>query len=85
MVLKINACCRTVVRKFSIGGLCSSAWGLFVCARGLDIIELTKTPLIYSVSRFNFGGLGVVLGGAKLTKPPRGDGTGMLPLIVNDT
>jgi len=29
---------------------------LFVCPGGLDIIKLTKTPLIYSVSRFNLGG-----------------------------
>ena len=41
---------RTVARKFSIGGLC-------VRLGGLDIIILTKTPLIYSVSRFNLGGL----------------------------
>jgi len=31
---------------------------------GLDIIKLTKTPLIYSVSRFQFGGAwSFVLGG----------------------
>jgi len=35
---------------------------------------LTKTPLIYSVSCFNLGGLELCLG-AKLTKTPRGDGT----------
>jgi len=29
--------------------------GLCVCLGGLDIIKLTKTPLIYSVSRFNLG------------------------------
>jgi len=29
----------------------------------------------YSVSRFNLGGLGALFGGAKPTKPPRGDGT----------
>ena len=57
-------------------GLCSSAKRLFVCAGGLDIIKLTKTPLIYSVSRFSFGGLGALFGGAKPTKAPsRGDGT----------
>jgi len=54
---------RTVTRNFSIGGLCSSAGELFVCAEGLDIIKLTKTPLIYSVSRFNLGSLELCLGG----------------------
>jgi len=39
---------RTVARKFNRGAL-------QVCG-GLDI-KLTKTPLIYSVSRFNLGGL----------------------------
>ena len=53
----------SVARKFSTGRLCSSAWGLFVCAGGLDIINLTKTQLIYSVSRFNLGGLELCLGG----------------------
>jgi len=41
----------------------------------LDIIKLTKTPLIYSVSRFNLGELGDLFGEAKPTKAPRGDGT----------
>jgi len=31
-----------------MGGLCSSAGGV-VCAGGIDIIKLTKAPLIYSV------------------------------------
>jgi len=30
--------------------------GLCVCAEWLDILKLTKTPLIYSVSYFNLGG-----------------------------
>jgi len=51
---------RTVARKFS---------------GGLDIIRLTKTPLIYSVSRLNLEGWSFVWG-AKPTKAPRGDGTG---------
>jgi len=42
--------------KFLIGGFC-------VCAGGLDITKLTKTPLIYSVSHFNSGGLELCLGG----------------------
>jgi len=54
--------CRTVARKFSIGGLC-------VCA-GVDIPKLNKTQLVYSISRFNFGGLGALLGGPKPTKAP---------------
>jgi len=53
---------KTVARKFSTGGLCSSAGGI-------DFTKLTKTPLIYSVSRFNLGGgLGALFGGAKHTK-----------------
>jgi len=53
----IHTAFRTVARKFSIGGLCSSVGGL-------DIIKLTKIPLIYSVSCFNLGGnCSFVLGG----------------------
>jgi len=29
---------------------------------GLEIIKLTKTSLIYSVSRFNLGGLAALIG-----------------------
>jgi len=47
---------RTVARKFSIGGLCSSA-------RGLDITKLTKIPLIYSVSLSIWRVLEIFLGG----------------------
>jgi len=60
---------RTVARKFLIGGLCGSAGGLCACAGGLDIIKLTKTPLIYSVSRFNLGGLKLCLGVLNSTTP----------------
>jgi len=52
---------RTVARKFSIGGLYSSAGRL-------DIVKLTKIPLIY------LGGLELGLG-TKPTTAPRGDGT----------
>jgi len=41
---------------------------LFVCVGGLDIIKLTKSPLIYIVLRFNLGGLGAWFGAAKPTK-----------------
>ena len=54
---------RTVARKFSIRGLCSSAGGL-------EIIKLTETPLIHSVSRFKLGGLELCLGGLNPPKPP---------------
>jgi len=58
-------------QKVFNGRLCSSAGGLCVCAGGLDIIKLTKTPLIYSsVSRFNLGGLEALFGGDKPTNPP---------------
>jgi len=36
---------------------------------------LTKIPLVYGVSYFNFGGLGASFGGAKPSKAPRGDWT----------
>ena len=53
---------RTVAWNFSKGSLC-------VCAEELDIIKLTKTPLIYSVSRFNLGGLGAWFGETKPVLP----------------
>jgi len=62
---------------FSIGGLCGSAGG-FAFVRGVDIIKLTKTPLIYSGSRFYLGGLELCLLGLSSPKPPRGDGTGLI-------
>jgi len=51
--------------------------GPYVCAGGLDIPKFSKTPLIYSVSYFNLEGLGALFGGAKPTKVPGGDGTGL--------
>ena len=45
---------------------------------GLDIIKLTKTPLIYSVSRFNLEGLGALFGGISTPNPLRGAGTGLI-------
>jgi len=62
-------------RVFNRGAL-QFCGGLCVCAGGLDIIKLTKIPLIYSVSRINLGGLGALIGGLSQPKPPRGDGTG---------
>ena len=59
---------RTVARKFSIGGLC-------VCTGGLDIMKLTNTPLIYSISRFSLGGLEFCLGRLSPPKPSRGGGS----------
>jgi len=43
-------------------------WGLLVCAGGLDIIKIDKTPLIHNASYFNLGWLGALLRGAKSTK-----------------
>jgi len=37
--------------------------GVYVCAGRLGIIKIDKTPLIYSVSYFNLGGLGALFGG----------------------
>jgi len=42
---------------------------------------LAKTQLIYSVSCFNFRGLGALFWGLILQKPPRGNGTGLLPRL----
>jgi len=41
---------RTVARKFSVGGLCVSAGGIWACARGLDILKLTKSQQLNRVS-----------------------------------
>jgi len=71
-------CLRTVARKFSIGVL-QFCGGLFVCAGGLDITQLTKTLIIYSVSRFNLGAWSFVWG-AKPTKAPVA--TGLYCLLV---
>jgi len=38
--------------------------------RRLDIPNFTKTPLIYSVSYFNLGGLGALFGGLSPPNPP---------------
>jgi len=37
-----NTQCRTVARKFSIGGLGVSAGGLYACAGGLDTLKIDK-------------------------------------------
>jgi len=59
---------RTVATKFSIEGLYVSTGGLCICAgRGS---ALTKIQLIYSVSCFNLGGLGVLFRGDKTPKAP---------------
>jgi len=62
---------RTVARKFSIGGFAVLQWGFAfcVCVGWLDIIKLTKTPFIYSVSRSNLGGLELCLGGLAHQSP----------------
>jgi len=56
--------------------------GLCVCLGGLEIIKLSKTPFIYSVSRLNLGGLGALFGGLSPPKHPRGDGTDDLTIVV---
>jgi len=54
--------------------------GALQFCRGLDI-KLNTTPLIYSVSHFNLGGLGPLFGGTKPTKDPRRDGTEWMSII----
>ena len=41
--------------------------GLSVCAGGIDIVNLTKTPLIYHVSYFNLRDLELCLGRKSMT------------------
>ena len=55
--------CRTVARKCSLGRL-------YIRVGGLDIENLIKTRMIYSVSYFNLGGIGTLFGGVKPTKAP---------------
>jgi len=43
--------------------------GFTFVPRGLDVENLTKTPMIHSVPYYDLGGLSP-------PKPPRGDGTG---------
>jgi len=59
---------RTVDRKCSLGGL-------YLCAGRFDSGNLLKSSLIYSVSYFNLGALGLCLEGRSPPKHPRGDGT----------
>ena len=70
----ICATCRTVARQSSIGGLYVCARGGLRSCRGAGGAwhsNLTKLPLIYSVSYFDLGGgLEAVFGGAKPTKAP---------------
>jgi len=49
--------------------------GLYVCAGRLDIENLLESAVIYSVSYFNLGDLGLCLEGLIPPKHPRGDGT----------
>jgi len=63
---------RTVTRMSSIRG------PLPLCNR-LDIENLIKIPLIYSVSYFHFGGLGALLGG--LSSPKHLMATGLTRFI----
>jgi len=46
-----------------VGGLC-------VCAGGLDIENLIKTPMIHNAPYFDLGELGTLFGEAKPTKAP---------------
>jgi len=56
-----------------MGGFTFVQGGLNVCARGFE-----RKNCIHSVSYFNLGGLGTLFGGAKPTKAPRGDGSGLV-------
>ena len=62
-------CHKTVARMSSIRGL------TFLQGGGAWHPNLTKIPLIYSVSYFNVGEIGALFGG--LSPPPHGDRTAM--------
>jgi len=62
---------RQKVVKRGVLHLCGGA--LRSCRGGLTF-KFEKTPLTYSVSYFNLGGLELCLGGISPPKPPRGDG-----------
>jgi len=59
-------------KVFNRGALQFCGGALRLCG-GLDVIKLSKIPLIYSVSRFNLGGLELFLGGDKPTTAPCDD------------
>ena len=59
-------------------------WETTFVQRGLTLLNLTKNPLIYSVSYFNFGGLVAFLGGLRPPNP-RGDETGYQKMSVSKT
>ena len=61
---------RTVGRTSSIGGLYICAGGLSVRARGAWHSNLTKIPLIHTVSYFNLRGLEALFEGLSPPKPP---------------
>ena len=56
----VAAICTTTGRTEQIRVMISSLGGLYVCAGRFDIDNLLKYPLIYSVSYFNLGALGLV-------------------------
>ena len=63
-------------------------WALHLCrgalrsCRGAWHSNLTKIPLMYSVSYFNLWGLGAVFWGLNPPKPLRGNGTGYMAIKV---
>jgi len=60
---------RTVHKKFSIREFAVLRGGFAFVQGGLALWN-SKIPLIYSVSRFNFGGLELWLGGLSPPNPP---------------
>jgi len=67
---------RTVARESLLAGLHVRVERLYVCAGGLDIENLMKSSMIYSVSYLDLGRLSALFRGAKPTKARCGDGTG---------
>jgi len=77
--------CRNIARwrgkQWCWGALHFSAGGLCVYLGGLEIIKLTKTPLIYNVSRFNLGELWALFAGGSPPKPPVA--MGLVSIVTN--
>jgi len=68
---------RTVGRKCSLEGL-------YFCAGRLDIKNLSKSPLIYTVSYFNFGAWGFVCRGEAHQSIPVAMGLNPPELPISD-
>jgi len=73
-----GAMAKTVAMKSSLWGF---TFGFTFVSGGLDIENLIKSSMIYSVSHFDLGGLGTLFGGGlSPPEPPVATGLAMAPL-----